>query len=648
MARPAIRRFAALALAVAGGVVVTGCSPPRPGDLPAPAAGEPLPPDPREAFDTPFRNVRPGVRYVGDAACAGCHPSIDKTYHRHPMGRSAAAVGQAGPLERYDPETGNPFRVGDFELEVVRTPAGETHRQRCTAPAAAGVAAYAVRVEVAIGSGVRGRSYLSVDGGAVWQSPVSWYSGDGRWNVSPGFALGERERWPAGGDCLFCHVGRVEPVPGSLNRYAEPLLRDQPNVGCERCHGPGELHVAEQAAGGPPTIPDHSIVNPKHLPADLREDVCRQCHLGGLERVDRPGRTAFEYRPGLPLELFRSVFVLDPDRDARNASVGQFEQLEQSRCHAGSAGRLGCTSCHDPHAVPEPADRAAFYRGRCAACHPPAACTAPEPARAAAANDCTGCHMPKAASTNIAHASVTNHRIPRRPGPDGRPTAPRPPAGSPAGVPLVAYFRSSGRTTEADRERDLGVALAAGVYARRERGLGPAAVRAAAEQAIGRLRAAVERHPGDAGAWLGLARAYAGTGEDAARLEAAAAASRLEPEGEIVLAELAEAAAAAGDRDGAERAYDRLLGMNPTAVTHHVGRAGLLLDLGRWDRAAAAARAGLAVQPTHAQLRLYLAVALSRLGDPAAARREAEAGLALQPDAQLRDAYRQWYARRTR
>src|ERR1700733_11708621 len=33
----------------------------------------PPPKDPRVAFATPFLNVRPTVRYVGDEACAGCH-----------------------------------------------------------------------------------------------------------------------------------------------------------------------------------------------------------------------------------------------------------------------------------------------------------------------------------------------------------------------------------------------------------------------------------------------------------------------------------------------------------------------------------------------------------------------------------------------
>ena len=49
--------------------VVTQRSAPPPELPPAAAEG---PDDPRRTFETPFLNVRPDVRYVGDAACAGC------------------------------------------------------------------------------------------------------------------------------------------------------------------------------------------------------------------------------------------------------------------------------------------------------------------------------------------------------------------------------------------------------------------------------------------------------------------------------------------------------------------------------------------------------------------------------------------------
>src|ERR1700720_2764393 len=90
--RPLTAVAIALAVvAVAAGVWYGLLRPAEAGGGGAGAAGRgaPRPPDPREVFPTPFRNVKPGVAYVGDAACAGCHRDIAKRYHAHPMGRSA-------------------------------------------------------------------------------------------------------------------------------------------------------------------------------------------------------------------------------------------------------------------------------------------------------------------------------------------------------------------------------------------------------------------------------------------------------------------------------------------------------------------------------------------------------------------------------
>src|SRR5713101_2102362 len=60
------------------------------------------PDDPRLTFATPFLNVRPEVKYVGDETCAGCHEGHAKTYRQHPMGRSLEPIAAATSVERYD------------------------------------------------------------------------------------------------------------------------------------------------------------------------------------------------------------------------------------------------------------------------------------------------------------------------------------------------------------------------------------------------------------------------------------------------------------------------------------------------------------------------------------------------------------------
>src|SRR6185369_3351157 len=103
-------------------------------------------------------------------------------------------------------------------------------------------------------------------------------------------------------------------------------------IGCERCHGPGDLHVRRDVR---PTAEafDPTIVNPAKLPAPLRDAVCEQCHLQGEQRVARLGRSLFDYRPGLPLEDFLVAYVRTERLMDYSRSVGQFEQMHVSRCY---------------------------------------------------------------------------------------------------------------------------------------------------------------------------------------------------------------------------------------------------------------------------------------------------------------------------
>src|SRR6202023_38915 len=67
-----------------------------------PAAPAQADDDPPRTYPTPYRNVSPEVRYVGDAACAGCHADQARTYRQHPMGRSFAPVAERLDQEHLD------------------------------------------------------------------------------------------------------------------------------------------------------------------------------------------------------------------------------------------------------------------------------------------------------------------------------------------------------------------------------------------------------------------------------------------------------------------------------------------------------------------------------------------------------------------
>ena len=113
----------------------------------------------------------------------------------------------------------------------------------------------ATTIQYVIGSGGRGHSYLFEEGGCLFQSPISWYSGRHALDLSPGY----RDRnshfdRPLDANCLFCHANRAEPVEGTVNRYRELIFAGLA-IGCERCHGPGELHVKQPGAAKEADLP---------------------------------------------------------------------------------------------------------------------------------------------------------------------------------------------------------------------------------------------------------------------------------------------------------------------------------------------------------------------------------------------------------
>jgi len=67
----------------------------------------------------------------------------------------------------------------------------------------------------------------------------------------------------AGGKCIKCHVtGTPEQIAAEADK---PTF---PNVQCEACHGPGQLHIDAAKTG------DNVTDRPKHT----EEETCTRCH----------------------------------------------------------------------------------------------------------------------------------------------------------------------------------------------------------------------------------------------------------------------------------------------------------------------------------------------------------------------------------
>jgi tetratricopeptide (TPR) repeat protein len=618
------------ALAVAAFLVLRGGTPP------APPAEDP---DPRLTYSTPFLNVRPEVQYVGDQACARCHEGHAASYAQHSMGRSFFTVAQTPPLERFDAQAHNPFERFGSVFTVERQGQAVHHKEVRKGRKGEVVGEVDEEIHYSMGSGVRGRSYLIDRDGYLFQSPVSWYSQKQRWDLSPGFSDFGRFERPIVVQCLFCHANDANHVEHSLNRYRRPIFKAHA-IGCERCHGPGELHVRLRDSGGGKGGVDHTIVNPRRLDPPLREAVCQQCHLQPEVSVVRRGRQQFDYRPGLPLHLFLSMFVRRADLADRHKAVAHVEQMQASRCFQASAGKLGCSSCHDPHRLPAQDQRVAFYRGRCLECHADRGCALPPAVRhkESREDNCAQCHMARFASSDIVHTAVTDHRILRKPEVGKRPSAPY--AMRPGEVPLAHFHADLADPKDRGMSRDLGVALMR-VAASQVRARGPLS-----EIALPLLEAALEERPDDVSALLARAEARQCQGQ---HVEALADFDRVlarAPRHEQALTGAALSADLLGRADSALRYWQGAVAANPWLSEPHAQLAKLYLDRGEWKKAADSCRAVLRFNPQAAEMRMLLAVCQAHLGDTVASQAELDRLEALNPPhlAQMR----QWFKEQTR
>jgi predicted CXXCH cytochrome family protein len=278
-----------------------------------------------------------------------------------------------------------------------------------------------VPVDYVVGSGKRGHSYLINREGLLFMSPITWYTEGQRFDLSPGYAAHSHPRFGRrlSDGCLACHSGLMARDATGPQRFsATPFI--EASIGCERCHGPGRKHVEFQTSfknnRSALISTSDPIVNPSQLSSQLQDDICNQCHIQGIKRILRYGRTEYDFRPGDRLIDIWATFVSGDRIDASGQAtraVSQVEQMHLSQCSQKSNGRLTCTSCHDPHRSPSPEQRVAFYRSRCLECHvdAEASCTAPHDERHAVQDSCIDCHMPRLKATDVPHTSQTDHRI---------------------------------------------------------------------------------------------------------------------------------------------------------------------------------------------------------------------------------------------
>jgi hypothetical protein len=595
----------------------------------------PVSDDPRLTYETRYRNVRPDVKYVGDGECAACHKGHCDSFHQHPMGQSVAPPINPPDGDHLDRHGRASFEA--FGLGYVAERRGDRlfHKEIVTGPDGGVVASVENEVRLVLGSGRRGKGYLVEEDGYVFQSPISWYTQKGIWDLSPGYQQSNAHFDRAViAKCLFCHCNQVEPIERTINRYRGSIAQATA-IGCERCHGPGELHVRRQQDGeGMPDDGDDTIVNPRRLAPDLREAVCEQCHLQGQARVVKRGREEFDFRPGLPLRLFWAVFIYPPESGPDRKAVGQVEQMRLSRCFQESKGSLGCASCHDPHALPSEEKKIAFYRDRCMTCHKDRGCSAPAAAQREQNDNCVACHMHRSGTSDIPHVASTDHRILRDPDHSQNNTRAD---GLEPEVQMVDFYREQAVSGEKVSSRDLGVSLMELALS-----IQPGAGRRRlGETATPLLREATRADPEDLAAWEKLGYALRCEERNSEALSAYQEVLAAAPTRELALAEAATIAAKLQLLELSMDYWKRAVAVNPRRAHYRTELAKLLLNKGQWQESLDECDAALRLSPASVNTRVIQVECLLKSGRKEEARAAFAKLMALKPQGE--DDLRRWF-----
>lgn len=357
-------------------------------------------------------NLNPDVEYVGDEECVLCHSEIFNTFKQTGMGRSFYPPSKESIIEDYIQNNHVFDQKSNLHYQMVLKEGEFFQMEYRLDEKGQRVHELARKVDYIIGSGNHGRTYLTRENGFLYEMPVTWYSDKGIWDLSPGYrSTNYRFSRPIVQGCMNCHNSYADYIQYSGNRYS-----DVPHgIGCERCHGPGELHIEKRYnvkfAKSENEVIDSTIVNPKHLSLELQIDVCRQCHLQGEIRVLKDGRKDTDFRPGMRLNDVKSVYISDKlsSGDFRVASHGA--RISLSVCFLKSGGKLVCTTCHNPHEPVQWLSRN-FFNEKCLTCHEMATLSPTnQTADHEPSGDCVACHMRQGATSDILHVNFTDHWI---------------------------------------------------------------------------------------------------------------------------------------------------------------------------------------------------------------------------------------------
>lgn len=336
-----------------------------------------------------------GMQYVAMSECASCHAEIVESHMQTAHFKTSSVSDFSDQLQLFEPGANELLLADQSKAEFVLE--GDQAYQLWYEPG--GVNALAKdSMQITIGSGHRGQSFLFWKGYALYQHQGSVSGGGDQWINSPGYPSRIEPHRPIMPRCLECHATYAEQASLVSSRPSNRYLSRDILFGmqCQVCHGEAAEHVSFHRENPQELAPKY-ILKYSDLSQKQRIDACALCHSGSRpNKWDTEKRIfvpSFSYRVGDDLDAF-----LEPDKqEARQGAVAdihanQVNLLMSSKCFQQSEG-MDCATCHDPHSF----ERANYrkFSAKCISCHSsPKHSEATLTATDANFEDCASCHMP--------------------------------------------------------------------------------------------------------------------------------------------------------------------------------------------------------------------------------------------------------------
>ncbi|MBW1297476.1 multiheme c-type cytochrome [Aquimarina litoralis] len=329
-----------------------------------------------------------GMEFIDSATCIECHPKIVEDHYKTAHYNSLQLANETTIKGSFENDKNTLVLNDKVTFNFVEKDSGFYQEPKF---AGQNTPFYSAKMDLVVGSGTKGQSYLMWNNNDLFQLQASYFTPTDSWINSPGALNQLSPARPVLERCLECHTTYAQSINGSPNSNQFHRKNWVYGIDCQRCHGSVKKHVIHHKQNPEDKIAKH-IVKHSSLSRQQRLDACALCHSGLRTKTTE---RAFSFGIGDTLKKFSFPDYDESSLDELDVHGNQYGLLLASKCFTHSAS-LDCTTCHNPHKK-ERGDFTSFNQ-KCIDCHAtfsqPINCSGDKDKIAKMGNNCIQCHMP--------------------------------------------------------------------------------------------------------------------------------------------------------------------------------------------------------------------------------------------------------------